>query len=263
MKTIMSLLQNLFSIINMGRTAHADEVVNEGATPTNQPEGGTATQGAQTPNQTNPQSQQTVSFEVLIAKARQEEKDKLYPEITRLKGEIEDKVKRVNELLLSLGEKDETISKLNSKITDLEKGSKKSESEEVKGLNNKIEELQNTIALKDSEIATLKIESYKKEKMNEAQGKLIPELVRGTTQEEIDATIELAKQRYSEILNELASKQPAQQTAQAQTYIPPVNPNTQQFASKEVNLGDLNTFNMMDKTSRAEYAKLRAQMGLK
>lgn len=256
MKTKMTLSEKLFSIINVGRTAHAEEQPIEGTAPTGQPEGAQADPTVATP------TQGTINFEALIVKARQEEKDKLYPEITRLKGELEDKVKRVNELLLSLGEKDESIKQLNLKISELEKGSKQSESDTVKGLNIKIEELSTTISLKDSEIANLKIESYKKEKINEAQGLIIPELVRGTTEEEINSSIELAKQRYTEILGQVkASVQPV--APQPTPVIPLANPTTQQFTTPEISTNSLSGMNMFDKNSRAEFEKMRAQLGLK
>ena len=42
----------------------------------------------------------------------------------------------------------------------------------------------------------MELESYKKEKLAEAGQEIIPDLVHGSTKEEIDQTVELAKQRY-------------------------------------------------------------------
>lgn len=254
-------MEKLFRVINLGREVRAEEV-NAGETePQNQPSGAEPTDTTIVNASTNTSASPTVNFESLISKARQEEKDKLYPEITRLKGELVAKTNRINELLLSLGEKDEIIKQKDVKIAELEKDSKKSQSEEVKSLNNKIEELTNTIALKDAEIASLKIEGYKTQKINEAQGKLIPELVVGNTPDEIDASIERAKQRYAEILAQVQSS--AKPATQNSTQVPPVNPNVQNINNQTVNTMDLMGVSMFDKNARAQYAEMRAKLGLK
>lgn len=50
-----------------------------------------------------------------------------------------------------------------------------------------------------SELSKEKLESYKAGKIASAEGKLIPELVSGSTKEEIDASIELSKAKYAEL----------------------------------------------------------------
>lgn len=49
------------------------------------------------------------------------------------------------------------------------------------------------------ELTTEKLESYKATKVAQAEGKLIPELVTGKTKEEIDASIELSKAKFTEL----------------------------------------------------------------
>lgn len=266
MKTKTSLMKNLFKKINLGiKTVLADEVA-EGTTPEATTTSTDSTQTTTTPTQTTTTQQApTLNFETLIAKARQEEKEKLYPEITKLKADLEEKIKRVNQLLISLGEKDESIKKLESQLAEVEKGSKKSESEVVKQLNLKIEELTNALALKDGEIASVKIESYKSQKISECGGKLIPELVMGQTQEEIDASIQVAKQRYEDILAQVSVQTTAtpQASKPTQNQIPPANPSTNQFSSNTVNVNDIAGMSMLDKSSRAHYAEMRKQLGLK
>jgi predicted RNase H-like nuclease (RuvC/YqgF family) len=191
MKTNKTLLEKVLERLNMGiRQTLADEGEGEGNTPS-QPDGGGQDPAPNTP----PPAQPNIDFESLIAKARKEEKEKLYPEITKLKEEVEKKVARINELLLAIGEKDEIISQKDKEIKELKNNSKKSDSQEVKELNIKIAELENKLAEKDREINTIKLTSYRDKKIAEAGGELIPELVTGNSEEEIDLSIEKAKER--------------------------------------------------------------------
>lgn len=249
MNKIKALLMNVLLIMKWNvRTARADEgqVPTEGSNPTD----GIATQT------TAP----TVNFEELISKARKEEKEKLYSEINKLKGQVDEKVKRINDLLIAIGEKDELLKGKESEIAELKKGSKVSESEEVKNLKLKITELENSLAMKDSEVASIKIESYKAQKIAEAGGELIPELVTGSTTEEIDLAIENSKTKYAEIVGRV--KETVVVTQKPSTQIPPVNPNTQAF-NQSVAQMDIAGMSMFDKNSRAQYAEMRKTMGLK
>ena len=255
MKTNKTLLEKVLERLNMGiRQALADEGAGD---PPAQPDG-----GVQDPSpNTLPSAQPNIDFESLIAKARKEEKEKLYPEITKLKEEVEKKVTRINELLLAIGEKDEIISQKDKEIKELKTNSKKSDSQEVKDLNIKITELENKLAEKDREISTIKLTSYKDKKIAEAGGELIPELVTGNSEEEIDLAIEKAKERYKEIVSKIASQQSTK--PQNSNNIPPANPNTSAFTSSQVSTQSLNGLNLMTPEGRAEYEKMRKQMGLK
>ena len=256
MKIIKALLEKLLKLEIMGmRQALADEGAGEGNTPA-QPDG-----GAPDPTPSTPPAQPNIDFESLIAKARKEEKEKLYPEITKLKEEVEKKVTRINELLLAIGEKDEIISQKDKEIKELKTNSKKSDSQEVKELNIKITELENKLAEKDEEISAIKLTSYKDKKIAEAGGELIPELVTGNSEEEIDLAIEKAKERYKEIISKIASQQ--QTKPQNSNNIPPANPNTSSFINSQVNTQSLSELNLMTPEGRAEYEKMRKQMGLK
>lgn len=257
MKTNKTLLGKVLERLNMGiRQALADEGAGD---PPAQPDGGN--QDPKPNSQPSQPAQPSVDFESLIAKARKEEKEKLYPEITKLKEDLEKKVTRINELLLAIGEKDEIISQKDKEIKEAKANSKKSESQEVKDLNLKITELENKLAEKDGEISTIKLDSYKSKKMAEAGGELIPELVTGNSEEEIDLAIEKAKERYKEIVSKVA---PTQQTKpQNSTNIPPANPNTQSFDNSQVNVASLSGINLYTPEGKAEYARMRKQMGLK
>lgn len=255
MKIIKALLEKLLKLEIMGmRQVLADEGAED---PPAQPDGGVQDPTPDTP----PPVQPKIDFESLIAKARKEEKEKLYPEITRLKEELEKKVARINELLLAIGEKDEIISQKDKEIKELKNNSKKSESQEVKELNIKIAELENKLAEKDREISTLKLASYRDKKIAEAGGELIPELVTGNSEEEIDLAVEKAKERYREIVSKIASQQPTK--PQSSNNIPPANPNTSAFTNSQVSTQSLSELNLLTPEGRAEYERIRKQLGLK
>ena len=254
MKINKTLLEKVLKRLNMGmRQSFADE--EESNTPS-QPDGG---EKDSTPN--TPPTQPSIDFESLIAKARKEEKEKLYPEITRLKEELEKKVARINELLLAIGEKDEIISQKDKEIKELKNNSKKSDSQEVKNLKIKIAELENQLAEKDKEINAIKLASYRDKKIAEAGGEIIPELVTGNSEEEIDLAVGKAKERYKEIISKIASQQSIK--PQNSNNIPPANPNTDLFTSSQLNIQSLYGLNLMTPEGRAEYERIRKRLGLK
>lgn len=157
------------------------------------------------PPVTNPTLSGTVAFEELIAKARQEEKDKLYPVIDSWK-------KKHNDSLLVIGERDKTIKELTTAKADLEKqisesngkGAEKHEKEvsalkaTITGLELKIADYEAKLTDSESKYA---LELYKLKKIAEAGNALIPELVTGSNEAEIDASIEASKTRYMEIIS--------------------------------------------------------------
>lgn len=260
MKIKMTLLEKMLFTLNMGfRVAKAEEEKGDGEkSQSGQPTGeGDPTNNSNPTQQTKQQA--SVDFESLIAKARAEEKEKLYPEINKLKADLEKKVSRINELLLTIGEKDEVIAQKEKELKDTKSSSKKSESQEVKDLKVQITNLENQLSEKDSEISNIKLDSYKQKKIAEAGGDLIPELVTGTSEEEIDLAIEKSVERYKEIVGKL---QP-QQKQQDSNNIPPANPATNAFDNNQVNLGDLQNINLMTPEGRAQYQKLREQMNIR
>jgi len=201
----------------------------------------------------HPKPSGTVAFEELIAKARKEERDKLYPEIERQK-------KKVNDLLLVVAERDKTIEQLKAdvqKLTkELEKANKALEEAQNKSgstsaeasatiatLERTIEELK---AKHQEEINKLSLELYKQQKLNEVgRDNLIPELVTGNTPEEIDRSIEASKQRLQQI----------RQSVLSGTYIPVANPNA---STTTINLDK--TPDEIARMSPKEYASWRQEL---
>ena len=165
----------------------------------------------------NPSQSQTapVNFEQLIAKAREEEKNKLYPTIEKLKAENATYIQTHNEDLIAIGTKDKEIERLNSEIKTLQSQIDGKESEALKSLKKELKAAQDELqTLKDSapnidelrenirnEIkAEYDLKFYREKKIQEANGKIIPELVSGNTEEEINASVEKSMARYNEIV---------------------------------------------------------------
>lgn len=237
-----ALLKNVFGVFIM---AHAD-----GDGVDTQP----STQEPQKTQEPVKQQDTTINFETLIAKARQEEKEKLYPQIEKLKNEVANLTQKVNDYILKLAEKDEQIKKLKEELQNLnanpdltkEYNKLKKEVEELRAENERLKQEYET------KINSIELEYYKKEKIAELQGKLIPELVTGTTKEEIDASIELARKRYEEIIQSAIS------TQQNSYVIPPANPkNTPQTVIDNMNYDDIM------RLSPKEWAEVRKKLGLK
>jgi hypothetical protein len=213
-----------------------------------------------TPPATDPPKANPINFEDLIAKARKEEKDKLYPKITALEKERDGLVEKINAHLLTIGQKDTRISELENQI----KNSGASESEVVKGLRAEIETLKTQLAtagkntvdpveIENRIKSEYEVKLYRMEKLKElAETKegYIPELVTGMTREEIDASLKVAKQRYADILKSAGV---------SNNNIPPVNVNTSKINVKNMKMEDL--VNLDPKS--AEYKEIRKQLGLK
>ena len=202
-----------------------------------------------------PKPSGSVNFEELIAKARKEERDKLYPQIEKLK-------KDKNDLLLVVAERDKQIAEYEKAVNNLQKEhSKMSKDVEEGTKTNKIvqeqsltisqleQELEELQAKYEMDIQSLQVQSYRDKMIASAGGELIPELVTGNTEEEINASIELAKQKYAEI----------QEKALASVQMPkPANPSISAIQNTQIkSIDDIRTM------TPQEWAEARKTMGLK
>ena len=201
-----------------------------------------------------------INYEDLIANARKQEKDKLYPTIANLEKENKNLVEKNNKHLLTIGEKDARIKELEGEINALKDSSNKTESEKEVELRKEIQKLNDTIAdLKANTVSREDIENeikaeyevklYRESKLRELGNTVIPELIIGNTKEEIDSSIEVSKQRYSEITNSILGN----------VNVPPANVNTSTFQTKDLKVEDLLDLN----PNSPEYAQLRAKLGLR
>ena len=220
----------------------------------------------------------TINYEDLISKARKEEKDKQYKTIDKLKGQIETLTKQHNEDLLKIGQLEEDLKTANSKLQTAGQG----DSEEINTLKNEIktlqedkkgleaqlenlyndtvsrEELENEIRTElEAEYAT---KTYKAEKMAELKDDiLVPELVMGSTKEEIDASIEVALAKSKEIRDKLGITGEGSKSPQGRTPKSPSSPSVRGIQNSQFSEDYIAGLDVRS----PEYAEFRKQIGLR
>ena len=218
-----------------------------------------------------------VNYEQLIAQARREEKEKLYPQIEKLKAQAEVLTKQVNEALLAKGA-------VEKELADLKESQKKGDSEEVTKLKAQVEALKsenedlkkNTVSEEDLRKKLeeeYQVKLYAMDKLAENKDKILfvfAETVVGNTKEEIDSAIEKAIESSNEIRKELGvedkkdSKKKdkdseGKKESKSQNNPPAPNP---QGGEGEKGKFDLEYIQSLDPRSE-EYAKWRKSVGLK
>ena len=220
----------------------------------------------------------TMNFEQLIAQARREEKEKLYPQIEKLKAQAEVLTKQVNEALLAKGA-------VEKELADLKESQKKGDSEEVTKLKAQVEALKsenedlkkNTVSEEDLRKKLeeeYQVKLYAKDKLAENKDKILSvfaEKVVGNTKEEIDSAIEKAIASSDEIRKELGvedkkksekkdnKNSEGKKESKSQNNPPAPNP---QGGEGEKGKFDLEYIQSLDPRSE-EYAKWRKSVGLK
>lgn len=218
-----------------------------------------------------------INYEDLIAKARKEEKEKQYKTIEKLKTQVNTLTEQHNGDLLKIADLEAKLHDASEKLTKAGSG----DSEEVKTLKETIKSLEKEKEELDKKVkgyeehqpvsreeveasvraeleAEYEVKTYKAEKMAELKDDiLVPELVFGSTKEEIDTSIQSALERSAEIRKNLgisANGKPTKRTPKS-----PANPSVSGLQDTQVSLERLA---MMDVRS-PEYAELRKQLGLR
>lgn len=125
-----------------------------------------------------------------IQKVRKQEKDKLYTEIQKKDTKIKE---LEGEILL-----------LNNRL----KSSTETSINEQEELRTEVQKLSETVAELKKDIRRKELDLFKERALKEAGDELILDLVSGETEEEILSSIEVAKQRYQEIVEKAISKKP-------------------------------------------------------
>lgn len=125
-----------------------------------------------------------------IQKVRKQEKDKLYTEIQKKDTKIKE---LEGEILL-----------LNNRL----KSSTETSINEQEELRTEVQRLSETVAELKKDIRRKELDLFKERALKEAGDELILDLVSGETEEEILSSIEVAKQRYQEIVEKAVSKKP-------------------------------------------------------
>ena len=172
-----------------------------------------------------------------LAKVRSQEKDKLYPEIERLKEEVlslkkdkEEKAARKAaeeaEKLVKKAEKEK--SKLEDDL-DAKKLLKVKEAEWQEQLARERQERESAFALLEREREFANLQSYRQQVLEQERDNIIPQLVdfiQGNTVDELNASVEQLKERSASILESAQAALTQQRREQVGTKatLPPAGP---------------------------------------
>lgn len=242
-------------------TAFADEPT------TTEPTSGDSNSNSNS-NNTTGNEVPSVDFEAMIARARKEEKDKLYPRLTHAEEEVKRLEKSVNKYLLE-----------NAALKEaLEEAKKKSEDNtEVTELQNRVAELEkeleeakkapNEEELRKAIEAEYDVKMYAKEQIEANKGEIlsmfIPDIT-GKSREEIDTALASAKEKTLSVKKDLGllddDKKPSKkkQATEKPAKVPPANPAED---SSGVTY-DAEYIRNLDPRSE-EYKEFRKSLGLK
>ena len=204
----------------------------------------------------------TINVEDLMAKARKEEKDKLYPRIEQLEKALDSMTKSNNENLIK-------VATLEKDLNDKESESLTKLRKEVKDLKDKLTVAEESTVSEESIRAEIEkeyeVKFYKSEKLNELKEAILPtftDLIDGKTVEEIDTNIEVAKTKTLEtkkllgLVDDEGNPIIKDTTQTASSKPKAMNPSDNSFT--EV----FNEENVRSMT-REDYAKWRESKGLK
>ena len=213
----------------------------------------------------NSETQSTSKFytEDDLARVRAQEKDKLYPQIDKLKSELEElKRQREEELAAQIAEKEARDAAARAEAEaemDVRELLKKKENEWTEQLERERQERERAFALLEREKAFAELQAFRQQKLEQERDYIIPELldlVTGDSPEEVNASIESLKERSARILE---SAQQAMQSARkemtgSRVTAPPTGPldiNSEQrnFTADEIAAMPMN-----------EYAKYRQRL---
>ena len=132
-----------------------------------------------------------------IRNARQEEKDKLYSSLgkknTKL-SEVETQLKEAKDVIAKLKASGEQVSQ--AKLT------------EIGVLSNQVQELHKKMDEQKEEFLRKEAASLEANKLlHESKGEIIEELLVGETEEELDASLVIAKQRHARIVQDVITRE--------------------------------------------------------
>lgn len=156
-----------------------------------------------------------------LAKARQEEKSKLYPEIERLKAEKAASDKKLADAEKKAAERQQELEDVRAgKVTETESVNRelKELREQNQNLQSAIEEVATSAA---DRVVQSELKAYKEKKIREAGITQLSELVSGTSEEEIDAAVEKAKKKEEAIFEKAREEERAKLAHDLPTPIAP------------------------------------------
>jgi chromosome segregation ATPase len=183
----------------------------------------------------------------LVEAARKQEKDKLYKTMDAKDEQIKTLAGRIEELEKQLSEKEsvnmdevkelkETINLMQQQQADL-----------LKALSDQKEEAEREKAEQAEARRKAELKAYREAKLREAGDELVVELVKGDTEEEIDQSIESAKQKYLEIVAKVEGARKPESRAN----------NTPRVTNPSSNPTQAMTVDQIRNMSREDFAKNR------
>jgi hypothetical protein len=261
MKNIKSSLQNLFSTLKRHVDKHC--VLAEEATP---PATTPATPSVLAPVTapapvTPPSAEHQIDLGALLTQTREQaaktERDKLYPELEKLRKENTAFRTKNNDYIIESGTKDARIKELEGEVAKLTKQLEgKPDDTETQKYKDKIKELEGKIAEFTSAQTKSDLDKHVQDKIKEANGELIEDMVSGTTLEEIDASVELAKAAYKKMVAKFGTALPSARG------IPPVGTPAGVTVPKTLDINSLKNLDMRNPENRKLWDEARKQMGL-
>lgn len=198
-----------------------------------------------------------------LAKVRSQEKEKLYPQIDKLKEELEGlKRERDEEARLKAEQaaQEEAARKAAAEDElDVRSLLKTKETEWQEQLERERQERERAFALLEREKAFADLQNYRAQRLDQERENIIPELVdliTGNTQEEVEASIEGLKERSARILE---SAQSAMQSARKEmtgtrVTAPSAGPLETNSENRQFTAEDISSMSMND------YAKYRERL---
>lgn len=218
---------------------------------------------------------QQINFETLIANARKEEKEKLYPRIKKLEDDNKALIQTNNDNLMKLAQAQKELDDLKAnngesqKVKDLEKQLTEAQAE-IKTLK---ESAPNEDEIRAKIEAEYEVKMYRTTKLSENSDKILAvfaDEVKGLTKEEIDASFDKAVEKTVQTKKQLGlideegnpitqtNKKSAPENKEGKKNTPPVaNPTT-----GEDDKFDMDYVQNLDPRS-PEYAEFRKKMGLR
>jgi len=186
----------------------------------------------------------------LLNKVRREEKDKLYKSIEKTKAESQalqtERDKVLEDLKLA---KDQLSTLQDSNMSDIEKVNKQIEllAEQNELLKKQLESVSQQA---EARVRESEVKSYRQKRI-ENSGLLFPEMVTGSSPEEIDASIELLLEREKSVRSQLEDKL---RSERAQDVPRPMSPEVSQ-----PNVASADRYRV-SKMSRDEYSAYRQKL---
>jgi len=205
-----------------------------------------------------------------IAKAREQEKAKLYPQLEKMKEELASLKREREEAAAREAERQARIAEEESRAAQLKKEQeenelsfkdllKKKEQEFQSQLENERLERERAIALLDQERKFQELMNYRQARLEQERDNIIPELIdliEGASQDEIEQSIATLKDKSARILD---SAQQAMQSARAQMAGPRVTAPAAGPLDNDSSQQSFTPDSIRD-MSLADYAKQRAKL---